>query len=150
MSHGTTDPKELAIAGMDAAWKLVLEFQLLMGEPTSSAPVELTPERLERRVSWMASELEELRAANDLVGQVDAAVDLVYFLLGTLVEMGVPLGAVFAAVHQANVTKIWPDGAPRFSQDGKLLKPPGWIGPEAELATILHNLLSDQPGDRRS
>lgn len=69
-----------------------------------------------------------------LIGQVredtaEALAELVieaYFLAYTL---GIPLDAVFAEVHAANMRKIGPDG-PILRHDGKLLKPEDWVPPD--------------------
>lgn len=46
----------------------------------------------------------------------------------------VPIQEIFAIVHEANMAKLWPDGKPRYREsDGKVLKPDGWIPPEARI-----------------
>jgi len=44
-------------------------------------------------------------------------------------EYRIPLDAVLAEVHAANMRKFGPDG-PILRFDGKLLKPDGWVGPD--------------------
>lgn len=54
------------------------------------------------------SEFEQADEANDLPGQVDAMLDLVYFALGILYKMGLSpleINTLFTAVHEANMTK---------------------------------------------
>lgn len=53
-------------------------------------------------------EFETADEASDLVGQVDAMLDLVYFALGILYKMGLSpleINTLFTAVHNANMTK---------------------------------------------
>jgi predicted HAD superfamily Cof-like phosphohydrolase len=115
----------------------VTRFHVAMGLPVGLAPRALSPERLRTRAAWLMEELDELSSAQSLVQQVDATLDVLYLALGTLVELGVPLDDTFAAVHSANLRKVWPDGSSHTDEAGKLLKPPGWVGPEADLELIL-------------
>lgn len=63
----------------------------------------------------------------DLVKQVDALVDLLYFTYGHFVLMGVDPAPIFDLVHQANMGKIFPDGKAHFDpQTHKILKPEDW------------------------
>ena len=53
-------------------------------------------------------EFETADEANDLAGQVDAMLDLIYFALGILYKMGLSpleINTLFTAVHNANMTK---------------------------------------------
>lgn len=77
----------------------------------------------------MQEEVEEFLEAEDVVDQADAMIDLIYFALGTLVEMGVKPEPLFRIVHEANMKKLWPDGKPHYNEDGKTVKPPGWTDP---------------------
>jgi predicted HAD superfamily Cof-like phosphohydrolase len=60
--------------------------------------------------------------------------DVVYVAYGTAHSKGIPLDAVIAAVHQANMRKRFPDGSFRLNDDGKVTKPPGWQGPNVAAA----------------
>lgn len=92
-------------------------------------PIPETPQVLgEQRLTWANAALqEELKEFNDAVdaGDVleaaDALIDLVYFALGRLVEMGVPAVAVMDEVQRANMDK----------QQGELSKRPGSMGHDA-------------------
>lgn len=108
---------------------MVREFHQAFHHPVASRPVMMSPERLENRARWLAEEIEEFRRANTLEEQADAIVDLLYFALGTMVEMGVDAAPLFEIVHRANMTKLWPDGKPRFGGDGKVQKPSTWHDP---------------------
>lgn len=72
-----------------------------------------------------------------LVGQVDALIDILYFVMGSFVEMGVKPYQLFKIVHAANMGKLWPDGKPRYREiDGKIMKPVNWesdFAPEPKL-----------------
>ncbi|GMV98249.1 MAG: HAD family hydrolase [Phycisphaerae bacterium] len=112
---------------------MVRDFHAAFGHPIADGPTMLSPQRVACRSNWMAEEVEEFRQARTVEDQADAMVDLLYFALGTLVELGVEAEPLFHIVQRANMAKLWPDGRPRFHADGKVLKPPDWINPAAVL-----------------
>ena len=72
------------------------------------------------RGKWMNEEVAEFLVAEDIYEQADAMIDLIYFALGTLVEMGLEADELFDIVQQANMSKLWPDGKPHYNpKDGK-------------------------------
>lgn len=87
----------------------------------------------------MKQELEAQNVTEDqlLVGQVDAMLDLLYFINGTFVRMGVDPRPLSEIVHQANMGKVFPDGSPHYDEHtGKVLKPENWeedYAPEGKL-----------------
>lgn len=85
----------------------------------------------------MTEEIEEYLDADTLVDEVDALADLVYFALGTAVELGVSLGEVFDIVHESNMTKRGGSGEQVRDADGKTLKQPDWDPPEPRIASHL-------------
>lgn len=116
----------------------VRAFHAAFGLPISNSPTPLGETRVLARAAWLREEIEEFAAAITLVQQVDAVVDVIYLAAGCLVEMGVELNEVFDAVHEANMAKRWPDGSVHMDTQGKVEKPPGWIGPEKALTRVLH------------
>jgi hypothetical protein len=50
------------------------------------------------------------------------AADLLYVVYGIFARFGVDADKVFALVHQANMSKMGPDGKPIRREDGKILK----------------------------
>lgn len=78
----------------------------------------------------MREEIDEFIAADGLVDQIDAVIDLIYFALGTLVEQGVEADPYFELVHTANMAKLSGDGSVSRRDDSKVLKPAGWHPPE--------------------
>ena len=114
---------------MDKAWEAVREFHRAFGAPVSDRPTLLEPGRVAARADWMREEVDELVEATCIAEQADAMIDLIYFALGTLVEMGVRPQALFDIVQEANMSKLWPDGKPHYREDGKIIKPSTWIDP---------------------
>lgn len=137
--HCQTAPKKEAPLLLEA-WKLVRDFQIAMEEPAPDSPTPLDGVRRKLRAEWMREELAEFVSADVLVDQVDSIIDLIYFALGTLCEMGVPPQEAFNAVHAANLRKLGSDGRPLLSIHGRIVKPEGWIGPEAEISEYLEHL----------
>lgn len=123
--------------GLTDAQRCVAEFHEAFGHPTERLPGALNESRARAREAWMREELDEFLAASDLIGQADAMVDLIYFALGTLVELGVDGGQLFEVVHEANMKKLGPNGKPLVREDGKIAKPAGWVDPTATLRNRL-------------
>ncbi|MCA1244925.1 hypothetical protein LC092_21000 [Stappia stellulata] len=134
------DRAKIDVEPLLEAWKLVRDFQIAMGEPAPELPGSLDGERRKLRADWMREELSEFIGADVLVDQVDSIIDLIYFALGTLCEMGVPPHEAFNAVHAANLRKLGEDGRPLFSTRGRIKKPEGWLGPETEIGEYLDRL----------
>lgn len=65
--------------------------------------------------------------SNQMVGQVDALADLLYFTYGSFTLMGIDPKPIFDTVHEANMGKIFPDGKAHFDPvTHKILKPADW------------------------
>lgn len=101
-------------------------------------PIPDNPTRLDDvRKQWasgaLSEELCEFMDAETLEDEVDALVDLSYFAMGRLVEMGVSPRAVFEEVHEANMRKERGELSKRPGSLGHdAVKPEGWFGPEHE------------------
>ena len=124
---------------MKSAYKKVQAYHEIFGHQLAPSPTPLSLDRIIHRAGFMAEELAEFLQASpdDLVTQCDALIDLIYFALGTFVEMGVDPLPLFEAVHQANIDKLW-DGQPKYNPvNGKTLKPSGWIGPEERIKQLI-------------
>ncbi|MBQ2634958.1 MAG: hypothetical protein IJF88_10335 [Oscillospiraceae bacterium] len=126
---------------MDREWESVREFQISFGHPIADQPHVMDQDRALKRYKWMKEEIDEfLDAGDDIVEQADAMIDLIYFALGTLVEMGIKPDKLFKIVHQANMSKLWSDGKPHYDIDGKTIKPPTWKDPHHELELAINNM----------
>ncbi|MFD1955978.1 hypothetical protein ACFSL6_17820 [Paenibacillus thailandensis] len=79
-----------------------------------------------QRISFMLEELTEFAAADDVVEQADALIDLIYFAIGTFTLIGVNPAPLFEIVHEANMGKVGPDGKVLRDSQGKIVKPAGW------------------------
>jgi len=119
---------------MDREWEQVKQFHLKFKHPAPDVPTQLTPQRAQKRYHWMLEEITEFIEADEIVEQADAMIDVMYFALGTLVEMGLRPDRLFDIVQQANMAKLWPDGMPHYNEEGKTVKPAGWEDPHEKLA----------------
>ena len=118
---------------LNDSYEKVKEFHLAFNHQCPGKPEMLPEGRVEKRSNWMLEELEEFRKAKSIADQADAMIYLMYFALGTMVEMGVQPGPLFDIVHQANMNKLWPDGKVHYAADGKVIKHPSWRPPEPKL-----------------
>lgn len=118
---------------MNKEWLMVREFQQKFGHPVSDKPQQMSCERAQKRYKWMLEEINEFLEADEIVEQADAMIDVIYFALGTLVEMGIEPDNLFQIVQEANMSKLWPDGKPHYNEDGKTIKPSTWVDPHNRL-----------------
>lgn len=138
---------------------LVGEFHEAMDVAEQDAPANpVLTTQIEQRIRFIAEELVELcRACNvamtistdpmtiedadeikvqhvcgepDLVEVADALTDLDYVVTGAHRVWGLPQDALFALVHENNMSKLGPDGKPIKDATGKVQKPEGWAPPD--------------------
>ncbi len=87
------------------------------------------------------SEFSEAKAKGDIVGMIDALVDLKYFATGVMYKMGLTshtIDAVEQAVHDANMEKKL--GVNAHRGDGSAadaVKPQGWVPPEERISALM-------------
>src|SRR5512142_885554 len=135
--------------GIDRAWEDVRAFHLAFDHPAPDAPELLHADLVHRRANWIEEEADELREAATIEEQADAFIDVIYFALGGLVNLGVRPGPLWDIVQGANMAKLWPDGRPRHREsDGKVIKPEGWEDPGPKLAAEVRRQLAEA-GARR-
>ncbi|MCL2096861.1 MAG: hypothetical protein FWH10_08170 [Oscillospiraceae bacterium] len=126
---------------LNEEFEQVKKFHEVFGSPVSETPVKLTEQRAKFRAGFMLEEIEEFTESDNIYDQADAMIDLIYFALGTLVEMGVKPKKIFDIVQNANMSKIWEDGKPRYREgDGKVLKPPEWEDPFPKIKQAIDSL----------
>lgn len=128
---------------MNKEWEAVRLFHEKFNHPVSKFPQCIKKERAEKRYNWMLEEINEFIEAvkeEDIVEQADAMIDVIYFALGTLVEMGIKPDKLFEIVQQANMSKLWPDGKPHYAEDGKTIKPPTWEDPHDKLKEVINKM----------
>lgn len=86
------------------------------------------------------NEFAEAAALQDVVGMVDATLDLVYFAVGTLKKMGLSREQAvqcFHIIHSANMTKKRGGKATRGNFEEDAIKPEDFISPEKKISNLL-------------
>lgn len=79
------------------------------------------------------SELQEAIKTDNDVEQLDALIDILVVTLGAIVSMGADGEGAWNEVLRSNLSKIDKDtGEVIRREDGKILKPKYWIGPELQ------------------
>lgn len=92
--------------------------------------------RYVRHITEEARETAEAFDQGRHVHVIDGAVDTIVVALGLLLSYGINPDDAWKAVHTANMRKLV-DGKPYIRPDGQIGKPPGWVGPEKELAQLI-------------
>ena len=122
---------------INEAYGLVKLFQSQAKQPVSDKPTFLPQDRVSIRYNWMKEELGEFLEAQNIYEQVDSIMDLLYYALGTLVELGVEPDELFIMLHEWNLKKL---DKIRFDENGKVLKPEGWRHPDKEIKEIIDRM----------
>jgi len=120
---------------------MVKLFHQSFNHPIADKPTFMPIERANMRYKWMLEEINEFLEANDICCQVDAIIDNIYFSLGTLVEIGISPDKIFKIVQDANMKKLFPDGKPHYSPEGKVIKPDNWKPPEPKIKKVIDKLM---------
>ena len=119
---------ELKDAVHRADFKIEELVEFIRATSTSEVEFQGAVAELHRALDKAAEKVsKKTPAKQDLVGQVDALIDSLYFTYGSFVLMGVDPERIFDIVHQANMGKIFPDGKAHFDPvTNKILKPDNW------------------------
>lgn len=111
--------------------ELVAEFQVATDQVVNLEPSLITPKEYNLRYELMQEENKEYFTAamqKDKVELLDAVVDKMYILLGTINSHGMQgiFTEAFNRVHENNMEKVGPDGKVKRNEQGKILKPTGF------------------------
>lgn len=75
-------------------------------------------------------EFRELQEAHDMEAELDALIDILVVTIGALHSAGFDAEGAWKEVMSTNFAKIDRDtGKVRKREDGKVLKPQGWVAP---------------------
>ncbi len=109
----------------------VAEFQNATDQTVNQNPSLISVKEANLRYELMAEENKEYFTAcinKDKVEILDACVDMLYILAGTINSNGLQdlIEPAFELVHLNNMTKVGPDGKVLRDPNGKILKPQGF------------------------
>lgn len=121
-------------------------FHIAVDQPVVDKPTVPSDERVYLRANLMIEEFFETltslypnlgyeiafggKTDVDMIALADGLADLIYVAVGTALEFGIPLDKVWAEVQRSNMDKV--RGGIRRRDDGKILKPADWQGPDIE------------------
>ena len=78
-------------------------------------------------------EVQELEDSQHPVSDLDALIDILVVTIGAIHSMGADAEGAWNEVMRSNLDKIDPEsGRVIKREDGKVLKPEGWIAPELD------------------
>ena len=119
-----------------------MEFRAGMGQHVGASPKAIPAERVATHIELVREEFEDelmpaLQTA-DLVETVDACLDLIYVVMGILVDAGVNAAPGFEEVHRSNMSKFGADGKaiiagpndPDGVFEGRVKKGPNYFAPD--------------------
>lgn len=133
---------ERAVHRADFKLEEIVEF--LQATVDNDTDFEHLIEKMHENLDKAAKKAKQKKyPKNQLVGQVDALVDLLYLTYGSFVLMGVDPEPIFQIVHRANMGKIFPDGKAHYHPvTHKILKPADWEEKYAPESAILKEVES--------
>ena len=127
----------------------VKDFHIAFNHPHPNTLTQITKERKKARAAWMQEEINEFLLSDSITEDIDSMVDLIYFALGTAVEImgkdgGEQLSHIFELVQHANMSKLWDDGKPHYNSQGKVIKPEGWEAPDKKIKEYIDEIIKTQ------
>ena len=96
---------------------------------------QLSPDAHAARAHFLGEEVLEFAQATSPEGELDALIDIIYFAIGGMYEMGLTKGLINAAfnlVHEANMAKAAGKKEDRDVNVTDATKPEGWEEPDLE------------------
>ena len=108
----------------------VMEFAKACGH-VGKKPNIMEEKEVDFLIQMINDECEELIQAYTIYEQMDALIDLIYYIVDAAIKKGVDLDPLFAIVHNANMRKVV-NGKVFRRYDGKILKPKDWYPPDEE------------------
>jgi predicted HAD superfamily Cof-like phosphohydrolase len=91
------------------------------------------PDFIKRRTELVTEEINEMFEAldkGDLVEFFDGCLDSIFTIIGSMVELGLPMQAGWDEVVASNLSKLGTDGKPIYNSVGKVTKGPNTWFPD--------------------
>ncbi len=116
----------------------VREFHQRFGLGYDGPPRRLPDEIRDLRHTMHREEVDELGSAATIADEVDALIDLAYFIFGTLDLHGVDVNEAWRRVHDANMRKVRAVETTKRGSTFDVVKPEGWRAPDLRDLTDEH------------
>ena len=110
----------------------VKTFMETFGKIVKTKPQFPDEKTMQLRYDLIKEELDELEHAmktKNLKEVADALTDILYVTYGAGFAYGINLDKCFKEVQRANMSKLGQDGKPIYSDKGKVMKGPNYMGP---------------------
>ena len=107
-------------------------FMETFGQMVRTKPQFPDEKTMKLRYDLIKEELNELDYAmktKNLKEIADALTDILYVTYGAGFAYGIDLDKCFKEVQRANMSKLGQDGKPIYSDKGKVMKGPNYMGP---------------------
>lgn len=120
----------------------VMSFYIQTKQRFPSLPTAIPTARRAELMHYLIGEITEFGRAADIAEQVDAAADMLFFVMDIFVELGVNPEVPMEFVINANMQKVWEDGSVMWDHSvvpARLLKPDGWQAPNDKIARYIAN-----------
>lgn len=111
--------------------EMLAEFHGACGQPYGHGTTRDVALRIDLHREENLELIEALRGGK-LASIAQELADVVYVAYGTAHALGIPLDAVLAEVHRANMTKFGEDGKPVFAANGKVVKSDRFTPPDVD------------------
>lgn len=103
------------------------KFMLACGQTVG----EINSRQFAMYLKLITEEYFELQESKTQLDQLDALIDILVVTIGAIHSMGADAEGAWREVMRSNLSKIDPEtGKVNKREDGKVLKPEGWMPPE--------------------
>ena len=146
------NPSTIAMTNEDKGcltdvYDAVKDFHIAFNHPHPNTLTQMTKERKKARAAWMQEEINEFLLSDSITEDIDSMIDLIYFAAGTICELGITgeqASYIFDLVQRANMGKIWKDGKAHYNEQGKVIKPEGWVAPDEKIKEYINDIIKAQ------
>lgn len=118
---------------MEKAFRTVKQFNFLARRNVPAVPTMPNAELKAQLALRIYEEVDEFIGARSMRDMIDALIDILYITLDACVQVGVRPAPFFRIVAAANLRKRFDDGWMHTNETGKVIKPAGWIPPDADI-----------------
>ena len=134
---------------LNEAFRTVKQFNLLARRNIPRTPMMPDADLKAELAVRIYEEVDEFIEAKTMREMIDALIDIIYVTLDACVQLGVKPSPFFAIIAENNLSKVFPDGTMHVNERGKVIKPPSWIPPDAEIDAELARQMQGGRQDER-